>query len=93
MFFKLFLAVCVLLVAEVACESEPMAPNEAQETCRTKSDLYSLLVVGSFSSFVFCFIGILPAFFIRTDADEERFSKRNGRVAIILFWKTHPRLF
>ncbi len=93
MFFKLFLAVCVLFVAGVACESEPVAPDESQETCRTKSDLYTLLVVGSFSSFVFCFIGILPAFFIRTDADEERFSKWKGRVNMILFWKTYSRLF
>lgn len=58
----------------VASEIEPKAPLDI-ESCQMKSDFTSLFVVGTFSSLVFCFIGILPAFFIRTDKDEEKFSK------------------
>ncbi len=78
MFFKLLLVTSVLLLVQVACEIEPVAPSETEETCETKSDLTTLFVVGSLSSLVFCLIGILPAFFIRTDADEERFSKKKA---------------
>ena len=44
-------------------------------TCDAQSNTISILVVGLLSSVVFSFVGILPALFIRTDADEEKFSK------------------
>lgn len=76
------LAICILFVActgWVACESEPVAPQveivreEAEPSCQMQQGFSTILLVGLFSSLVFCFIGILPAFFIRTDADEEKF--------------------
>lgn len=66
------LMLCMLVV--VSGEPEPVAPPD-DGYCVPESNYSSLVFVGLFSSLVFCFIGILPAFFIRTDADEEKFSK------------------
>lgn len=42
---------------------------------QAKVDVYSIASVGIFSALVFALIGVLPALFIRTDADEARFSR------------------
>ena len=49
-------------------------PDYMDQSCHD-SKVSNTLIVGCLSSLVFCFIGILPAFFIRTDVDEEKFSK------------------
>ena len=55
--------------------NESQTNDSAAYLCSSSSRISSTLMVGVLSSLVFSFIGILPAFFIRTDKDEEMFSK------------------
>ena len=77
-----FEAICILFLAficQITCESEPIAPaNLVKDSCSKQQSFSTILLVGLFSSLVFCFIGILPAFFIRTDEDEKKFSKSSS---------------
>jgi hypothetical protein len=75
-FFCLTIAYCLVNAVDLKGAEENLTVdlNENSE-CEAKSQTFPILVVGVLSSVVFSFIGILPAFFIRTDADEEKFSK------------------
>ncbi|RNA18809.1 zinc transporter ZIP13 -like protein [Brachionus plicatilis] len=67
-FLQCFLFVsCIVLVL-------PTDINDKFQQCSDQNNSFdSILIVGLTSAFVFCFIGILPSFFIRTDADEKKF--------------------
>ena len=58
------------------------ASNQTNGVCVNESKMSSVLIVGVLSSLVFSFVGILPSFFIRTDIDVEKFSKK---LIILLF--------
>jgi len=77
--FSLFIIVafCFMLVRSTQVEetNESQINDSTAYTCSSSSRMSSTLLVGLLSSLVFSFIGILPAFFIRTDKDEEMFSK------------------
>lgn len=66
-----------LVILVVSSELEPIKQvDDVDGYCEASGSgisYSSLFFVGLFSSLVFCFIGILPAFFIRTDADEQKF--------------------
>lgn len=67
---------CLLIVSCIAL----VLPNDTNghiHQCSNSDYHQSILIVGVVSAFVFCFIGILPSFFIRTDADEKKFGNFN----------------
>lgn len=75
-FFCLTIAYCLIKSVDLEKLDENLTVDKnGNKACENKSQTLSILVVGVLSSVVFSFIGILPAFFIRTDADEEKFSK------------------
>lgn len=63
---------CLLIVSCIAIVL-PNDINDQIQQCSNTDFHQSILIVGVTSAFVFCFIGILPSFFIRTDADEKKF--------------------
>lgn len=64
---------CFLLVSFLTTVL-PNDINDQIEHCSNKTNVnHSILIVGLSSAVVFCFIGVLPSFFIRTDADEKKF--------------------
>jgi hypothetical protein len=74
-----FLLVVVWLL-NVTVFGHEIKDNTDNDGCMSSSSsalsekTFKTLVVGVFSSIVFGLIGILPALFIRTDKDEEKFS-------------------
>ncbi len=82
MIFKLwplFISLAFLIIFQIskALGQSLSVHTDTNESCSiddSSLNLSSTLIVGCISSLVFCFIGILPAFFIKTDADEEKFS-------------------
>lgn len=70
MFFK-FLISFALLATVLSSD----VTLDKQQTCSNETGLKSssIFIVGLASACIFCFVGVLPSFFIRTDADEERF--------------------
>lgn len=71
----LFVFVKANVEESTSADDEDLKNSSANYECTTKSKISSTLLVGLLSSVVFSFIGILPSFFIRTDKDEEIFSK------------------
>jgi hypothetical protein len=75
-YVSLSLSLLIGLVNSNSNQDEISINRSTSNSCKsTESRISSTLLVGLLSSLVFSFIGILPAFFIRTDKDEEIFSK------------------
>ena len=74
-FSCLLIAYCLVKSADLVEIEENVTVDSTEElVCESKSQTFPILVVGVLSSVVFSCVGILPALFIRTDADEEKFS-------------------
>jgi len=79
LFFIILSSAMLISLVNTKTQEDEININKSEanrESCKSdESRISSTLLVGLLSSLVFCFIGILPAFFIRTDKDEEMFSK------------------
>jgi hypothetical protein len=56
--------------------------QQTGESCEKKAHgltFNSICFVGCMSAFVFCFVGILPSFFIKSDKDEQKFGKNYNK--------------